>query len=535
MLTNRAIQQFAARRGAAFAGMSATNLLTQNEHEQIQSVDHQVLATRRPMVLEQEFANDDESERRSFSLSVSPYWQAGQVRGVMGYVQEITERKRQEAALAELNRTLEANVLERTRDLQLLNEQLRHANMHDSLTQLPNRAQLKARLQALIDGQGHSGICAMLFIDLDKFKSVNDNLGHAAGDELLLQVGERLRQMQSAADMVARLGGDEFVMLLEALPSREAALELAEKVESLFLRPFEVAGRELLMSASIGLTIFDDAGGSAEEFLQQADMAMYRAKTRQGGHYELFSPEIRERRQMLVGLQQDIKHALRRGELFVQYQPVVTLPNELIAGFEALVRWQHPVHGLISPAEFIPVAEDAGVIHDIDLWVLRQACRATHEYVQSGQLYKLSVNLSTKNFLFADLVSKLRHILKEERFPSESLIIEVTESILVEDFQTVSTMTWELRAMGILIAADDFGTGYSSLSYLHRLPFTSVKLDRSFVSSLEYAPAILRSVLELAGQLGLSVVAEGVERHVRRRCWPKCAAPLHRVTILKSR
>lgn len=157
--------------------------------------------------------------------------------------------------------------------------------------------------------------------------------------------------------------------------------------------------------------------------------------------------------------------------------------------------------------------------------------------MQSGQLYKLSVNLSTKNFLFADLVSKLRHILKEERFPSESLIIEVTESILVEDFQTVSTMTWELRAMGILIAAADFGTGYSSLSYLHRLPFTSVKLDRSFVSSLEYAPAILRSVLELAGQLGLgpSVVAEGVERHVRRRCWPKCAAPLHRVTILKSR
>ena len=219
----------------------------------------------------------------------------------------------------------------------------------------------------------------------------------------------------------------------------------------------------------------------------------------------------------------------------MQYQPVVTLPNELIAGFEALVRWQHPVHGLISPAEFIPVAEDAGVIHDIDLWVLRQACRATREYVQSGQLYKLNVNLSTKNFLFADLVSKLRHILKEERFPSESLIIEVTESSLVEDFQTVSTMMWELRAMGILIAAEDFGTGYSSLSYLHRLPFTSVKLDRSFVSSLEYAPAILRSVLELAGQLGLSVVAEGVERHVRRRCWPKCAAPLHRVTILKSR
>lgn len=511
VLANQYIEKLAGRRGGHIEGRNEAELLTQHELDKIRSIDQRVMQTLEPASFEWTFGQQE--TQMSFLMNVAPYQQNGVVAGVVGFVHDVTARKAQEDTLAELTRTLEAKVAQRTQDLERLNARLLHATLHDSLTGLPNRALLTQRLQAILErkngGQDQPSF-ALLFIDLVKFKSVNDNLGHAAGDDLLLQVGARLTRLRPEW-MVARLGGDEFVMLLDQLTDRQEALTAADEVQALFQTPFTVGVHDLLMSASIGVTLGDDQDDSAESFLQQADIAMYRAKTSNSQRYQVFEPGMRARRRMLVGLQQDIKHALRREELFIEYHPIVALPSLKIAGVEALVRWQHPVHGLISPNEFIPIAEEAGVIHEIDLWVFRQACRATAEYARDGRLYRLNFNLSARNFEHDDLLESLQTILQEEHFPPDHLAVEVTESILVQNFRLVSQILWELRNLGVMIAADDFGTGYSSLSYLHRLPFTSLKLDRSFIVAADHSSAFLRPVLELAQLLKMRVIAEGVE------------------------
>lgn len=526
VMVNGYIEKFARLRGTTVKENNAKDILSQRELDHVSTIDQRVIRNQKPESFEWTFERG--SDRMTFLMNVAPYLKGGEVLGVVGFVYDVTARRQQEEALAELTHTLEAKVASRTRDLEVLNEKLLRATLHDSLTGLPNRTQLTQRLQQVIAREkapDQPGF-ALLFIDLNKFKSVNDNLGHAAGDELLLQVGERLSALPVQGAMVARLGGDEFVLLLEEVPDRDTALRMADQVQSLFQPPFRVGGQELLMSASIGVSLGDYADESAENFLQQADIAMYRAKTSNAKTYQVFEPSMRARRQMLVGLQQDIKHAVRRQELFVEYHPILTLPSRLIYGVEALVRWQHPVHGLISPNEFISIAEEAGVIQEIDLWVFRQACRETADYIRAGRLCKVGFNLSARNFERGDLVPALSAILQEENFPANHLSIEVTESILVQDFRQVSQILWELRNLGVMIAADDFGTGYSSLSYLHRLPFTNLKLDRSFIASVEHATTFIRPVMELAELLDMQVIAEGVESEEQMTMLSKLGCPL---------
>ncbi len=451
---------------------------------------------------------------------------AGELRFVLGYGRDVTERRRAQDALKRFNSELESRVKARTAELEQAKKQLEAANtqlqydaFHDALTGLPNRALFKDRLTQTVEREKRrpeNGF-AVLFLDFDRFKVINDSLGHDAGDALLIALGERLNGCVRPGDTVARLGGDEFTLLLEDLGHAQEAVGTAERIQRALKRPFELAGQEVVISVSIGIVSSDLGYNSADEVLRDADLAMYSAKAKGKAGYQFFTPEMREHALRRLALETELRSALETRTLSVQYQPIVAVENALPIGFEALARWPHPVHGSVSPEVFIPLAEEAGLILELDLFVLREACAQAGAWQQRfPQLppLTLSANLSGKSFAQPETVTCIEAVLRETGFDPQSLKLEITESVLVSSSNCVSANLARLRALGIQLHIDDFGTGYSSLSYLQHLPVNTLKVDRSFVAEMlesSESGELVRTVVAMAKALGLSVTVEGVE------------------------
>jgi diguanylate cyclase (GGDEF)-like protein/PAS domain S-box-containing protein len=407
-----------------------------------------------------------------------------------------------------------------------LNEQLHHQAFHDALTGLANRALFRNRVEhALTRRRTPDDSVTVLFLDLDDFKVVNDSLGHEAGDYLLATVAERLQACLRPVDTPARLGGDEFAVLLEETAGEQGATEVAERILDLLRLPIllerqgggarQAVDHELFVHASIGIAI-SSPGVAADELLRNADLAMYAAKTRGKGCYEIYKPSLHAATVERMQLKADLQHALERGELRLQYQPIMTIDSGRIAGLEALLRWHHPERGLVPPDRFIPLAEETGLIVPIGQWVLEQACVQARRWQQrqSGQPLTMSVNLSARQFQQPDLIESIRRTLVATGLNAAGLVLELTESLLMQDTDATTAKLHELKALGLRLAIDDFGTGYSSLSYLRRFPVDILKIDKSFVERLDVSgeeSALAQAIVKLGHTLRLKTVAEGVE------------------------
>jgi diguanylate cyclase (GGDEF)-like protein len=401
-----------------------------------------------------------------------------------------------------------------------------HQAMHDALTGLPNRALFLDRLEhALARATRASSDVAVLFLDLDRFKTVNDSLGHAAGDELLCTVAERISGCMRAADTAARLGGDEFAVLLEDLDSTREAVGVAERVIEALETPIVVAGREVLVGASIGVA-FGRHG--AEDLLRHADVAMYRAKALGKGRYAMFEAGMQAEVMERLELEADLKRAVDRNELTVFYQPIIALATGELVGHEALLRWRHPVRGLIGPQSFIEVAEETGLIGPIGEFVLREACRQAAHWQASGEL-SMNVNLSGRQLEGPGLLDMVTTILRETGLAPGRLVLEITETVLMHDTEATIRRLRALRALGVRLAVDDFGTGYSSLRYLNRFPLDVLKMAKPFVDGLgdqSEDPALARAIVDLGSSLGLQIVAEGIERSAQLTMLRRLGCPL---------
>lgn len=400
-------------------------------------------------------------------------------------------------------------------------ERLLHDAFHDSLTGLPNRALFMDHLKmAIARTERHQERqFAVLYLDLDRFKVINDSLGHMVGDQLLIAIASRLKHSLRPADTIARLGGDEFTILIEDVADQNEVIYVAERLQYDLSAPFSLSGREVFTTVSIGIAFSSADSAQAEEILRDADTAMYRAKTLGKARYEIFDVAMHAQAVKLLQLETDLRLALEREELFVQYQPIMSLDTFTLSGFEALVRWKHPEHGFISPVDFIPVAEETGLIIPLGEWVLREACyqmRRWHERVPGTAPIFMSVNLSVKQFNQPDLIQKVAAIIRETGLAPQNLKLEITESAITEKIESAAEMMKQLRAIGVKLSMDDFGTGYSSLSHLHRFPLDTLKIDRSFISLMQDNDEnmeIVRTIVGLAQNLGMDLVAEGVETY----------------------
>ncbi|MCH7727989.1 MAG: EAL domain-containing protein, partial [Planctomycetes bacterium] len=420
-----------------------------------------------------------------------------------------------EKALLEPAAQMAGIVIERKRSEQ----KLRHDAFHDSLTDLPNRVLFRDRLDRAIQccGRYDDYSYAVLFLDLDGFKNINDSLGHVVGDKLLVETARRLQHSIRESDTVARLGGDEFAVLVDRITDVGDAIRIAERIHEALRRPFNLDGEDVFATTSIGIAVGAAADQRSEDILRNADTAMYRAKARGNSCYELFSPEMHIHAKTILTLQNDLRRAVERQEFRLLYQPILSLTTMKIVGVEALLRWQHPQRGLLSPAEFLDSAEESGLMIPIGWWVLRTACGQLRQWrneCRAAASLTLNVNFSPKQIIQANVVEKCFQIIDETGVKAEHICLEVTEHAVIENTELAIAVFTKLTSRGIRLAIDDFGTGYSSLSQLQRFPYSSLKIDRSFISDAgqnEQDWHIVRTIVGLARNLGMKVVAEGVE------------------------
>ncbi|MEH1906968.1 GGDEF domain-containing response regulator [Nostoc sp.] len=403
--------------------------------------------------------------------------------------------------------------------LKLAQAQLIHDAFHDQLTGLPNRALFLERVERALTSAKRrvDYIFAVLFLDLDRFKVVNDSLGHMVGDQLLTALARTLENCLRAGDTVARLGGDEFTILLDNLTNIDDVTNVVERIHESLTSAFKLNGNEVFTTVSIGIALSNASYNRPEELLRDADIAMYHAKTSGKGRHQIFDSTMHTEVRKLLELEMDLRRAIERQEFQIHYQPIVLLENHKIIGFEALVRWQHPQQGLVFPDSFIPLAEETGLILPIGYWVLREACRQMHAWQRQFPVdppLTISVNISTKQFSEPGLIEKINQIVQETDLESSNLKLEITESVLMGNIQLASFMILQLQQMNIQLHLDDFGTGYSSLSYLHRFPSSTLKIDRSFIAKIGADGEnlkIIQAIISLAQSLNKDVIAEGVE------------------------
>lgn len=420
---------------------------------------------------------------RTFSFTFQPMGNGGSVI----LVEDITERKNAEAKIS-------------------------HMARYDVLTGLPNRTFFRDQIDKALAITRHNGkSCAVLFIDLDQFKQVNDTLGHPCGDQLLCAVSDRLREIIRGSDVVARFGGDEFVVFQSPIRHPREASALARNIVKRLGEPYEIDGHHVVIGASIGIAITPNEVISADNLLKNADMALYRAKADGRGTWRFFEPDMAVKAQARRSLELDLRMAVENGSFKVFYQPLVNLKSKRISTCEALLRWSHPERGMVPPAEFIPIAEEMGLIIEMGRWVLHQACQ---EATQWPEQVKIAVNLSPIQFKRGDVVGDVRDVLRVTGLAPNRLEVEITETVLLQDTPATHDALNQLRELGVRISLDDFGTGYSSLSYLHSFPLQKVKIDRSFLEGLgssDRPVTLLHGVARLSAELGMSVVVEGVE------------------------
>lgn len=401
-------------------------------------------------------------------------------------------------------------------------QRLQFLASHDSLTGLPNRALLVERLtHALSLAQRRKHRIALLFLDLDRFKHVNDTVGHEAGDQLLQTVTARLSACIRESDTLARLGGDEFVVLAEGFSDASYLTGLAERMLATISEPFYLRGYEYYLGVSIGISLHPDDGEDGNTLLRCADSAMYAAKEGGRNNYQFYTQELNARSQRRYHLEKNLRHALVSEQFVVFYQPKTDLKSGRIVGAEALLRWRHPENGLVSPVDFIPVAEETGLIVPIGRWVLEQACRQAAEWRKCfAPDLRIAVNLSPRQFQDDGLVEAVRHILQQSGLPSHALELEITESLLIGDSDKLMPLFDALTGLGLVFSMDDFGTGYSSLSYLQRFPIANLKIDRSFIKGIPAnhdSVALTQTIIAMANALALTVTAEGVEDEQQMR------------------
>jgi len=405
-----------------------------------------------------------------------------------------------------------------------LEERLRREAQFDSLTGLPNRSYAtdllrRAIARAMRNREQQFGV---LFIDCDRFKVVNDSLGHHAGDALLRLVGSRLNGCVRPGDVVARLGGDEFVVILEGVRDEAEAISVAERIQHALAQPFYLDGRELFMSVSVGIAMSQPGLEHPEDYLRDADLAMYRAKLRGRARHEVFRTDMRVGAVLQLSLENDLRHSIDRGELRTMYQPIWSLVTGRIVGFEALVRWDHPAHGAMQPADFIPIAEETGLILPLGDWVLQQAAQRLSHWntkVVADDPVWMSVNVAARQLTHPDFVETVKRAIADTGIEASRLKLEITESMIMADAVAAVGVLEQLKALGVQLLMDDFGTGHASLSYLHRLPIAAIKIDRYFVGRVDSNSEcleIVRTILGLSRRLSMDVVAEGVENGEQR-------------------
>ena len=398
---------------------------------------------------------------------------------------------------------------------------IEHLAHHDILTGLHNRFELENRLaQAIASSNREQQQLAVLFIDLDRFKNINDSLGHHVGDQLLVNVAERLRLCIRESDIVSRIGGDEFVIVLTTINDSSHAAIIAEKILEKISKPYEIDGNELNTSPSIGISIYPNDGDCVDELIRTSDVAMYHAKEHGRNTYHYFTESMLIAANKRMQIERELRVALHSEQLLLYYQPQIRTVDQKVISMEALIRWNHPVQGMIPPDQFIPIAEDAGIIHELGSWVIDEACRQLVAWKSDGlNGYRIAINLSVKQLQSETIVDEIKAILNKYQIDGSEIELEITETAAMNDPEQAVKQLYTLRELGIHLSIDDFGTGYSSLAYLKRLPIQALKLDRSFVRDIEIDPndaAICMATVALAHNLGLTVVAEGVETEMQR-------------------